>query len=108
MAPAQERLAVDLEGTRFEELTVPLVTNVDAAITVKSAEARDALVRQVSSPVRWLESVELLISEGVDTFLEVGPGKVLTGLMRQISREVKCFNVEDVTSLKNASANLGV
>jgi [acyl-carrier-protein] S-malonyltransferase len=58
--------------------------------------------------VRWLGSIELLISEGVDTFVEVGPGKVLTGLMRQISREVKSFNVEDVTSLKNASANLGI
>jgi [acyl-carrier-protein] S-malonyltransferase len=58
--------------------------------------------------VRWLESVELLIKEGVDTFVEVGPGKVLTGLMRQISREVKCFNVEDAASLKSAGAALGI
>jgi [acyl-carrier-protein] S-malonyltransferase len=107
MMPAQERLAVDLEAIRFAELSVPVVTNVDAVAIEKAAEARDSLVRQVSSPVRWLESIELLISEGVDTFVEVGPGKVLTGLMRQISREVKSFNVEDVTSLKNASANLG-
>ena len=108
MMPAQERLAADLDGLGFENLTVPLVTNVDAAIVRKGAEARDALVRQVSSPVRWLESIELLIKEGVDTFVEVGPGKVLTGLMRQISREVKCFNVEDAASLKNAAANLGI
>ncbi len=87
MMPAQERLASDLD---------------------RGAAARDALVRQVSSPVRWLESMELLIREGVDTFVEVGPGKVLTGLMRQISREVKCFNVEDAASLKSAAANLGV
>jgi [acyl-carrier-protein] S-malonyltransferase len=87
---------------------VPLVTNVNATIIRKGTEARDALVRQVSSPVRWLESIELLIKEGIDTFVEVGPGKVLTGLMRQISREVKCFNVEDAASLKNAAANLGV
>jgi [acyl-carrier-protein] S-malonyltransferase len=108
MMPAQERLAVDLAGTGFFELKTLLVTNVDARAIEKAAEARDSLVRQVSSPVRWLESIELLIREGVDTFVEVGPGKVLTGLMRQISREVKSFNVEDVTSLKNASANLGI
>ena len=108
MMPAQERLASDLDEIEFGDLAVPLVTNVDAAIISQGAAARDALVRQVSSPVRWLESMELLIREGVDTFVEVGPGKVLTGLMRQISREVKCFNVEDAASLKSAAANLGV
>jgi len=108
MMPAQERLASDLDEIEFGDLAVPLVTNVDAAIISRGAAARDALVRQVSSPVRWLESMELLIREGVDTFVEVGPGKVLTGLMRQISREVKCFNVEDAASLKSAAANLGV
>jgi [acyl-carrier-protein] S-malonyltransferase len=108
MMPAQERLASDLGGIEFGDLVVPLVTNVDAAIIRRGTDARDALVRQVSSPVRWLESMELLIREGVDTFVEVGPGKVLSGLMRQISREVKCFNVEDATSLKNAAANLGI
>jgi [acyl-carrier-protein] S-malonyltransferase len=108
MLPAQERLAVDLEGVSFKNLAAPLVTNVDAAIIHKGAEARDALVRQVSSPVRWLESMELLIKEGVDTFVEVGPGKVLTGLLRQISRDVRGFNVEDAASLKSAAANLGI
>lgn len=108
MGQAQERLAVDLEQISFADLSVPLVTNVDAAVIRKAAEARDSLVRQVSSAVRWLESVELLIGEGVDTFVEVGPGKVLTGLMRQINSDVKCFNVEDAASLKNASANLGL
>jgi [acyl-carrier-protein] S-malonyltransferase len=108
MMPAQERLAVDLEGLGFNNLTVPLVTNVDAEIIRKGAAARESLVRQVSSPVRWLESIELLIKEGVDTFVEVGPGKVLTGLMRQISREVKYFNVEDAASLKSAAASLGI
>lgn len=108
MTPAQERLAVDLEGTRFADLQFPLVTNVDAAVVEKADAARDSVVRQVSSPVRWLESIELLIKEGVDTFVEVGPGKVLTGLMRQISREVRCFNVEDAASLKSVSASLGL
>ena len=108
MMPAQERLAVDLERIRFANLNVPLVTNVDASVILKGAEARESLVRQVSSPVRWLESIELLIKQGIDTFVEVGPGKVLTGLMRQISREVKCFNVEDAGSLKSAAAGLGI
>jgi [acyl-carrier-protein] S-malonyltransferase len=108
MMPAQERLAVDLARIRFANLNVPLVTNVDASVILKGAEARECLVRQVSSPVRWLESIELLIKQGIDTFVEVGPGKVLTGLMRQISREVKCFNVEDAASLKSAAAGLGI
>lgn len=107
MMPAQRKLTEDLNKLVFETLRRPLVTNVDAQIVLGSGErARDALIRQVSSPVRWLESIELLIREGVDTFVEVGPGKILSGLMRQISREVKCLNVEDLASLKQASANL--
>jgi [acyl-carrier-protein] S-malonyltransferase len=108
MAPAQERLAADLDAIQFQDLTTPLVTNVDAAIITNGAEAQDALIRQVTAPVRWLESMELLINEGVDTFIELGPGKVLTGLMRQINRDVKCFNVEDTASLKSTSAALGL
>ncbi len=108
MMPAQERLAVDLEQLSFGNLSVPLVTNVDAAVISKGSEARESLVRQVSSPVRWLESMEFLIAAGVETFVEVGPGKVLSGLMRQISRAAKCFNVEDAASLKSAAAGLGI
>lgn len=108
MMPAQDRLAEDLEAIPFDDVKVPLVTNVGAVAITTGADARSSLVRQVSSPVRWLQSIELLIREGVDTFVEVGPGKVLTGLMRQISREVKCFNVEDTASLKSAAASLGV
>jgi [acyl-carrier-protein] S-malonyltransferase len=108
MLPAQERLAFDLESVSFHDLSVPLVTNVDAAPNKTGKVARESVVRQVSAPVRWLQSMQLLITEGVDTFVEVGPGKVLSGLMRQISREVKRFNIEDTASLKAASANLGV
>ena len=108
MRPAQERLAQDLETLDFENLQVPLITNVDAVAISKGDEARDSLIRQVSSPVRWLESVELLIQKGVDIFLELGPGKVLSGLLRQISRDVKCFNVEDSASLKQTLPNLQV
>ncbi len=108
MMPAQERLAGDLEGLSIDDLRLPLVSNVDATEISKAPEARDSLVRQVSSPVRWLESVELLIREGVAVFVEVGPGKVLSGLLRQINREVKGHNVEDAASLKSTGANLGV
>ena len=108
MMPAQERLAAELEDFVFDDLKVPLITNVDATLIREGNEAREALIRQVSSAVRWLESMQFLISEGVDTFVEVGPGKVLSGLMRQISREVRCFNVEDAASLKSAAAGLGV
>jgi [acyl-carrier-protein] S-malonyltransferase len=99
MAPAQERLAADLQKTEFGTLRVPLVTNVDADTIETGAEAREALVRQVTSPVRWEESVQTLIDEGVNTFVEVGPGRVLTGLLRQIERSVAALNVEDEKSL---------
>jgi len=102
MNPAQDRLAADLEQANFHDLTAPVVTNVDAKAVVTGKEARESLVRQVSQPVRWLESVEFLINQGVQTFVEIGPGKVLSGLVRQINREVRCVNVEDAASLRSA------
>lgn len=100
MNPAQDRLAEDLEKLEFHDLRVPLVTNVDAAEITAGRDARDALVRQVSSPVRWHETITYLVHQGVDTFVEVGPGKVLSGLVRQIERSARCLNVEDSASLK--------
>jgi len=99
MLPAQGRLAADLDQIEFKVLDVPLVTNVDAAVIRTGAEARAALVRQVSSPVRWRESLELLSREGVGLFVEVGPGKVLSGLVRQTSPQERTANVEDEASL---------
>jgi [acyl-carrier-protein] S-malonyltransferase len=99
MMPAQEKLAKDLEATEFADLRLPLVTNVDADTIRTGEEARGALVRQVSMPVRWEESMRTLLDEGVNTFVEVGPGRVLTGLMRQIERSVASLNVEDEKSL---------
>ena len=106
MKPAQDRLAPDLERLTFSDPKFPVVTNVDARVTTAPDELRDALVRQVSAPVRWVESMQLLIENGVDTVVEVGPGKVLSGLMRQTSRDIKCLNVEDAASLEAASAAL--
>jgi [acyl-carrier-protein] S-malonyltransferase len=108
MKPAQDRLAADLEQLSFNEPAMPVVTNVDARPTTAPGELRDALVRQVSAPVRWLESMQLLMQEGVATFVEAGPGKVLSGLMRQTSREVKTLNVEDAASLEATRAALTV
>ncbi|MDQ3805567.1 MAG: ACP S-malonyltransferase [Acidobacteriota bacterium] len=102
MLPAQERLAADLARIEFQDLAVPLVTNVDAAVVTKGAEARESLVRQVSRPVRWRESVESLARRGVETFVEVGPGKVLSGLVRQTAPGARCLDVEDATSLRAA------
>jgi [acyl-carrier-protein] S-malonyltransferase len=99
MMPAQEKLAKDLQSTVFADLERPLVTNVDADTIRTGEEAREALVRQVSMTVRWEESMRTLLDEGVNTFVEVGPGRVLTGLMRQIERSVASLSVEDEKSL---------
>jgi len=108
MKPAQDQLAFDLEKVAFSEPASSVVTNVDARIVTAPAELRDALVRQVSSPVRWSESMDLLLQKGVTTFVEVGPGKVLSGLMRQINRDASCLNVEDFASLDGVRARLNV
>ncbi|HEX8835340.1 MAG TPA: ACP S-malonyltransferase [Candidatus Acidoferrum sp.] len=99
MAAIEEKFGQDLRGAEFSDLRVPLVTNVDADTITTGSEAREALIRQISMPVRWEESVRLLIDEGVNTFVEVGPSRVLTGLLRQIERSVAALNVEDEKSL---------
>ncbi|MGD0403628.1 MAG: ACP S-malonyltransferase [Candidatus Acidiferrales bacterium] len=100
MAPAQKRLEPDLRAANFTALKIPLITNVDAEAIATGDEAREALIRQVTAPVRWLDSVREMIESGVTIFVEVGPGKVLSGLMRQIDRSVRSLNVEDAASLQ--------
>ena len=102
MAPAQKRLEHDLRAANFTALQIPLITNVDAEAITSGDEAREALIRQVTAPVRWLDSVHEMIESGVTIFVEVGPGKVLSGLMRQIDRSVRSLNVEDAASLRAA------
>lgn len=99
MQPAQDRLAGDLRGISFRDPQVSVACNVDAALVNKGEAARDALVRQVTGSVKWDQSMRLLMAQGVQRFVEVGPGKVLCGLMRQIDRGVKCTNVGDEASL---------
>lgn len=107
MQPAQTRMEPLLRETQFADPSVPVVTNADAEVTSKGSEARDALVRQITLPVRWEDSIRELIEQGVDTFVEVGPGRVLSGLLRQIDRSVHSFNVEDEASLKATQTKLG-
>jgi len=100
MKPAQDRLAVDLQALPFHDPEIPVVCNVDAALTKDADPSRDALVRQVTGSVKWDQSIRALIAQGVQTFVEVGPGKVLFGIMRQIDRSQKALNVSDAASLE--------
>ena len=106
MMPAQELLTPTLTATTFSDLSTPLVNNVDAAMVTSGDVARAGLIRQVSSSVRWATSIETMIAAGVDTFIEVGPGKVLGGLVKSISRDVKLLNVENNASLEDSIAKL--
>jgi len=106
MMPAQLKLADDLAALAYGEFEFPIVHNVDAEANSRPKRVADALTRQVSSPVRWLHTVELLASEGVDKFVEVGPGKVLSSLVRQIAREAKSYNVENSENLRNTLESL--
>lgn len=108
MQPAAERFREVLATVRFRDLRVPCVTNVDAVPIRKGAEVAEALIRQVAAPVRWVDGVERLRQEGVETFVEVGPGKVLTGLIRRIVPDGRTFPVEDLTGLEAAAEALGV
>ncbi len=108
MMPAQLRLAADLAELSLDELSVPLISNVDAIAITRAVDARDALIRQVSSPVRWLQSMNFLLAAGVNRFVELGPGKVLSGLLRQINREASCLNVEESAGVAAAGAGLAV
>ena len=99
MRPAAERLAVDLDASDFSNLRMPLVNNVDARVLGSAAEVRDGLKRQVTAPVLWEQSMRVLRAEGVDLLVEVGPGKVLSGLLRQIDRQAECLRVENRSTL---------
>ena len=108
MRPAQDRLAADLAALAFERPRVPVACNVDATLLDDANCSRDALVRQVTGSVKWDQSVRLLIARGVQTFVEVGPGKVLCGLMRQIDRSMTALNVGDEPSLQKTLGQVAV
>jgi [acyl-carrier-protein] S-malonyltransferase len=100
MKPAQDLLAKDLQALTFQKPGVAVACNVDAALLHDGDRSRDALVRQVTGSVKWNQSIHLLIAQGVERFIEVGPGKVLSSLMRQIDRSKSASNVADEVSLQ--------
>jgi [acyl-carrier-protein] S-malonyltransferase len=106
MQPAQDRLAADLDALSFQNPSSPVVCNVDAEAITSAEAARNALIRQVTGAVKWEPSVRLLINKGASLFIEVGPGKVLWGLMRQIDRSKTCLTVGDEASVQKTLAQI--
>jgi len=106
MQPAQDALATTLEAVTFHDPAFPIAANVDARLLHRRAEVPDCLIRQVTGSVRWVECIQLLIAQGATHFIEVGPGKVLSGLMRQIDRTQKTSHVEDSASLEKTLTSL--
>jgi [acyl-carrier-protein] S-malonyltransferase len=106
MKPAQDRLETDLTALTLQKPAIPVACNVDAALVDTADAARSSLVRQVTGSVKWEQSMHLLIARGVDRFVEVGPGKVLCGLMRQIDRSKACSSVGDEASLQKTLEQL--
>ena len=105
MKPAAERLAEALKSIEVSELTIPVLSNVEADFYPSKDDVKRLLAQQVNHPVRWIEEMDKLMGEGIDNALELGPGKVLCGLMRKISREVKMKNVENAEGVKTVVSN---
>jgi [acyl-carrier-protein] S-malonyltransferase len=99
MEPAGKRLEEALAGISFSPLRYPVVTNVEATENQDAGRIKDLLVQQVSSPVLWEDSVNLMLKNGVDTFIEIGPGKVLTGLIKRVTKSASFLDIEDSDSL---------
>jgi [acyl-carrier-protein] S-malonyltransferase len=107
MKPAQDRLEADLNALKMQKPAYPVACNLEASLVSDEQRARATLVGQVTGPVKWDPSMRLLIDEGVETFVEIGPGKVLCGLMRQIDRSKTCLNVGGEASLTKALEHFG-
>jgi len=103
MKPAGERLEKVLEGIPIQDLKVPVVTNVEADINQSKERVKELLVSQVWSPVRWEESMQKITGDGIEQTLEIGPGKVLSGLMKRINSKIETKNIEDIQTLKKIS-----
>ena len=106
MKPAEDRLAPHLAEAGFDDPSVPVYCNVDAVAVTRADTARDALKRQVSRPVRWEETIRRMVDDGATLFVEIGPGRVLTGLIRRIASDVERLSVESVEDLEPARARI--
>ncbi|TDX52097.1 ACP S-malonyltransferase [Orenia marismortui] len=106
MKSAGDKLAKELEEVNFNDAKIPVVTNINAKFTNQAEEFSNSLIKQISGSVRWEESIKAMIEDGVDTFIEVGPGRVLKGFMRRIDRSVTALNIEDLRSLNKTLKKL--
>lgn len=100
MKPAEVKLQKELEKTNFQDLSFPVITNVDAIPITNGVDAKTALRQQVCSSVRWVETMKYIVGQGIHTVIELGPGKVLSGLMRRYDKSIKCLQVNDMSSLE--------
>lgn len=108
MEPAGKRLSKELEKIEVKDLKYPVISNAEADFYPSRDKVAELLVKQLSHPVRWEESVAKAVSNGTEAFIETGPGKVLCGLLKRINKELKSFNIEDTDSLKNVQNSLKV
>ena len=108
MKQAGDRLAKELETITISDLQIPVVNNADARYVRAASELRPSLIRQISSPLFWEDSIKHMVNEGIDTFIEIGPGKVLSGLVKRIAKEAKVLNVEDQKSMTETLNTLGI
>jgi [acyl-carrier-protein] S-malonyltransferase len=106
MQPAQEEVARVLGGITLSNPTIPVASNVTGKLVTMAEEARNALIQQVTGAVRWVDCINALVAAGASAFVEAGPGKVLTGLMKQIAPDQKALNVEDAASLEKTLSDL--
>ncbi len=100
LSGAGKRLEAELEGIRMKDPSIPYLSNVEADYVTSGEPVKELLVRQVSSTVRWRETMERMLADGVDTFIEIGPGRTLTGFLKKMSRDVKAVNVGTVHDLE--------
>ena len=105
---AGKRLAAELEKITINDIRMPIVNNADAKFLRTAAELRPSLVKQISAPLYWEDSINAMMAEGFDTFIEIGPGKVLSGLVKRIAGDAKVLNVEDQKSMNDTLAALGM
>jgi [acyl-carrier-protein] S-malonyltransferase len=108
MKQAGDLLARELDSIQINDLAIPIVNNADAKLMRSATELRPSLIRQISSPLYWEDSIKTLTEQGVDTFVEIGPGKVLSGLVKRIAKDAKVLNVEDMKSMGETLTALGI
>lgn len=106
LKPASERLAVELNKTAVKEMKIPVITNVTGNMIEKNEDIVPLLIEQVMSPVKWEQSIKTLVEKGADTFVEIGPGKALSGFVKRICKDVTIVNVEDIKTLDKALLKL--